>query len=265
MILVENLKARKKYVEKLINVLSTKLSDKTSVGTIYAKKHRRGFQYFIKTDEGIKYIKASERKLVQELVQYEYDCKVLNAAREEFKKLIALIKVYEGNAVEDIYERIPDGKKVIVKPIRLSDEEYIKIWNKQSYEPLAFREGAPEYYSLKGKRMRSKSETMIANLLDKMNINYKYEKPLKLDKLGTVHPDFTLLDIKNRKEIYLEHLGMMDDQVYRNNAINKIRGYERSGYHMGDKLIITFETLNCPIDIKAIERKIRFVMDGPKS
>ena len=262
--LIENLISRKKYVEELIKMLSNKLSDNTSFGNIYVKNHKKGFQYYMKTTEGIKYVKASERKFVQEAVQYEYDSKVLRVAKEEYKKLNALIKVYEGNAVEDIYEHIPEGKKVIIKPIRLSDEKYIKMWNEQQYEKIAFREGAPEYYSSKGERMRSKSEVLIANLLDKMNINYKYEKPLKLVKLGIVHPDFTLLDIKNRKEIYFEHLGMMDDHVYRNNAINKIRDYERSGYYMGDKLIVTFETLNCPIDINAVKRKVEFIMDGPK-
>lgn len=261
----ENLKLRKKYLEELINKLSSRLSESNSVANIYVKNHKKGFQYYIKTDEGIKYVKASEKQSVQQAVQYEYESKVYRAAKEEYKKISALIKVYEGNAAEDVYAHIPNGKKVIVDPIKLTDEEYIKMWNEQQYEKLPFREGAPEYYSSKGERMRSKSEVLIANLLDKMNINYKYEKPLKLNKLGIVHPDFTLLDIRNRKEIYLEHLGMMDDQVYRNNAINKIRDYERSGYHMGDQLLITFETLNCPIDIKIIERKIEFIMDESKS
>ncbi len=40
----------------------------------------------------------------------------------------------------------------------------------QSYEKMSFREDAPEYYSNKGERMRSKSEVIIANLLDKLGI-----------------------------------------------------------------------------------------------
>lgn len=259
--LIEYLKAREKYLEELIARLSAGLSKSGSIINIYVKKHRNGFQYYVKTDEGIKYVKANKKKFVQEAIQHEYESKVLKIAKEEHKKLRALIKVYDSSIAEDIYEYIPEGKKVVVKPIKLTDEAYIKMWNEKKYEKLGFRDGSPEYYSTKGERMRSKSEVIIANLLDKMNINYKYEKPLVLDKLGIVHPDFTLLDIKNRKEIYLEHLGMLDDQVYRNNALNKIRDYEKSGYYMGDQLIITYETLNCPIDINVVKQKIEFIMN----
>ena len=258
--LKENLESRSKYIEDLIKMLTSRLSENIAVENIYAKKHRNGFQYYIETDEGLKYVKISERKHIQQMIQYEYERKVLRSAKEEYKKINALMKVYDNSDIEDIYNQMPAGKRVMVNPIKLTDEEYIKWWNEQQYERLAFREGAPEFYSSKGERMRSKSEVLIADLLNKMNINYKYEKPLELSKLGLVHPDFTLLDVKNRKEIYLEHLGMMDDQVYRNNAITKIRDYERSGYYMGDRLLITMETVNCPIDMKAIEQEIIFIM-----
>lgn len=259
--LKEYLKSRKKYLEDTIKALDTELSKNTMVGSIYAKNHKNGFQYYINIDRGREYIKASEKKRAQQMVQYEYESKILRAAKEEYKKLNALIKVYENIPIEDVYEHMSKGKQVLVNPIKLTDEAYIKMWNDSQYEKLAFREGLPEYYSAKGERMRSKSEALIANLLDKMNINYKYEKPLELNRLGIVHPDFTLLDIKNRKEIYLEHLGMMDDQVYRNNAISKIRSYEKSGYYLGDRLLVTMETVNCPIDTKALEQVIEYVMN----
>lgn len=259
--LIEMMNSRRKYLEEIIESLKPRVSKYSSVESVYAKSHKKGFQYYMKTDKGIKYIKANEKEQAKQIVQHEYESKVIKAAEEEYKKLSALIKVYENNVIEDIYKQMPIGKRVLTNPIELTDEEYIKKWNEQKYEKLAFMEEAPELYSLRGERMRSKSEVIIANLLDKMKINYKYEKPLKLDKLGFVHPDFTLLDINKRKEIYLEHLGMMDDQVYRNNAFNKIRAYERNGYYMGDCLIITMETVNCPLDIKALEKKIKYVMD----
>lgn len=258
--LKEKLYSRRKYLEEIIESLKPKLSKGNPAQSVYAKRHKKGFQYYIKNGKNIKYIKASEKEYVKQVIQQEYESKVIKAAGEEYKKLTALIKVYEETVVEDVYEHMPTGKRFVTKPIELTDEEYIKMWNEQQYEKLAFREGAPEFFSSKGERMRSKSEVIIANLLDKLKINYKYEKPLRLDKLGVVHPDFTLLDVKNRKEIYFEHLGMMDDQVYRNNAINKIRAYEKSGYYMGDRLVITAEIVNCPLDIKVLEKKIKFIM-----
>jgi hypothetical protein len=42
-------------------------------------------------------------------------------------------------------------------------------------------------------------------LLHRLQIPYKYEQALNLKKLGIVYPDFTLLHLKTRREIYLEH------------------------------------------------------------
>lgn len=259
--LKEELYSRKEYVEKVIDSMDSRASNSRCEGSVYVKSHKKGFQYYEKTDSGITYIKAGNLEYARRVVQNEYNNKVLKAAKEEYKRLTGLLNMYDNNYIEDVYKKMPKGKRVLVKPIRLSDEEYVKMWNEQQYEKLEFREGVPEFYSARGERMRSKSEVMIADLLDRMKINYKYEKPLKLTRLGIVHPDFTLLDVKNRKEIYFEHLGMMDDLAYRNNAFNKIRAYEKDGYFIGDRLIVTTESVNCLLDIKGIEKKVRFYLD----
>lgn len=256
----EMLVKRKQYLEKIIAEKRKSIKTGGCSGSIYANSHKKGFQYYIKDESGIKYIKAGDKTIVQKVIQNEYDNKVLAAAEKEYKKLEALIKIYDGKIVEEIYESMPSGKRLLVDPIEMTDEEYLEWWKEQNTQEWKFREDAPEFYSAKGQRMRSKSEIIIANLLDKLKINYKYEKELVLDKFGIVHPDFTILDVKKRKEIYWEHLGMLDDQVYRNNAINKIRAYEKSGYHLGDRLIVTAETFNCPLDIKVVEKNIRHIM-----
>lgn len=255
--LYESLLERKVYLEKLI---ATK-RESTPPYSVYAYKHRQGYQYYRKDNTGVKYIKSQNINEVREILQIEYDNKVLAAAKREHKKVLELLKIYDDTKVENVYESMPDGKRILVNPVEMSDEEYIRLWNSLSYEPLGFRDNAPEFYTSKGERVRSKSEVIIANLLDKMKILYKYEKPLKLKRIGIVHPDFTILDIKNRKEIYWEHFGMIDDQVYRNNAIMKVRDYENSGYFAGDRLLITEESVNCPLDIKNVEKKLRHVLE----
>ena len=89
-----------------------------------------------------------------------------------------------------------------------------------------------------------------------MSIPFLYEKPLML-KGGTVHPDFTLLNIKDRKEVYWEHFRMMDDMEYRNNAFYKIRSYESSGFYQYESVIWTFETERYPLNIKGIRDMIK--------
>ena len=54
--------------------------------------------------------------------------------------------------------------------------------------------------------------------------------------------------------MYLEHLGMMDNVDYASNAIIKINTYEKAGYMLGDKLLLTYETSNRPLDTKLVEK-----------
>ena len=91
----------------------------------------------------------------------------------------------------------------------------------------------------------------------KYQIPYRYEYPLYLNGLGWIHPDFTILDIHTRKEVYFEHFGLMNDEDYREKAFRKIQIYEKNGYFQGDRLLFTYETERNPIDMRMIEQKIK--------
>ena len=58
---------------------------------------------------------------------------------------------------------------------------------------------------------------------------YLYECRLNLIGLGTVHPDFLVLDIKNRRTIVWEHLGKMQDPGYVERNLRKINAYLKNG------------------------------------
>ncbi len=104
--------------------------------------------------------------------------------------------------------------------------------------------------------MRSKSEAMIANLLLELNLPYQYEKPLLLD--GTLlHPDFTILDLSTRTEVYYEHFGLMDQESYQASAFAKIAKYESAGYAIGNQLLFSFESAQTPFNIGQIRQRLR--------
>ncbi len=103
--------------------------------------------------------------------------------------------------------------------------------------------------------MRSKSEIMIADVLSSMGIPYLYERPLRLSNLGTIYPDFTLLDPHERREIIWEHFGLLDNDDYRGKMMSKLRRYNANGYFEGKNLIITYETTAYPLDMKTIRQK----------
>ena len=87
--------------------------------------------------------------------------------------------------------------------------------------------------------MRSKSEVIIADLLDKYNVPYLYEYPVELVDIGTVHTDFRTLNVRKRKVILWEHYGMMDDYDYRDDKMVEIEKYNMSGYFTGETFIYT--------------------------
>ena len=224
-----------------------------------AAKHGAGYQYFIR-ERGCeingKYIKKKNRNIAVTLAQIEYDELLLTALQETLEG----IKKYKTTLVNDpfisAFEKLTLGKRELVTPPFISDESYILNWKNQQYERLEFKEDFPEYYTRQGLRVRSKSEVIIADMLDEFEIPFLYEKPLCFNSI-TLHPDFTLLNIKERRELYWEHFGIMDDMDYRNNAFLKIRNYESNGLYQSTSLIWTFETGKYPINTKVIRKMIK--------
>ena len=76
--------------------------------------------------------------------------------------------------------------------------------------------------TLKGDRVRSKSEQIIADRLFINNIPYKYEYPIEINGI-IYHTDFRILRMSDRKELFYEHFGKMGDEQYANDNIRSIR------------------------------------------
>ena len=149
----------------------------------------------------------------------------------------------------------PSRKKMVDARI-ISDKEYVNQWSAKIYSGKDFAEGHAEIYTEKKERVRSKSEKIIADMLYHKNIPYKYECPINLKGLGMIYPDFTCLRLADRKTILWEHLGMMDDADYVEKAIKKIELYEKNGIFQGDKLIVTYETKEHPLNVKHVDKMI---------
>ncbi len=222
-------------------------------------RHGEGYQYFLRkhgSETNGKYIKKKEMKVAQSLAQIEYDDKLIKNLNKSIRALRTLESVWEDDLFGRTAGQLAPGKRSLVKPPLLSDEDFIRNWLNQKFDGLEFDEKAPEYYTRRGLRVRSKSEILIAEVLDEMSIPFLYEKSLRLDA-SIVHPDFTLLNIKERKEVYWEHFGMMDDMEYRNNTFLKIRKYEANGFCRYDSFIWTEETGRYPLDMKSLRKMVR--------
>ena len=93
-------------------------------------------------------------------------------------------------------------------------------------------------------------------MLKKYDVPYKYECPVMLDG-RLVYPDFNILNVRKRKELYWEHLGLLDDPDYLEKNLNKLNRYAMNGYFPGDRLILTYETAGSPLNMRIIELLIR--------
>lgn len=165
----------------------------------------------------------------------------------------------EGTYISKIDSELPKlhtQRQLLVTPIEPIWEKELVRWYDSEYHGKEFYEGTAEIVTEKGERVRSKSEKILADYFYRNNILYQYESPLYLKGYGTVYPDFTFLSKKTRKEIYWEHEGMMDKPEYAKSAVKKIESYQRNGIHLGERLILTFETELTVLNSQIVEELV---------
>ena len=134
--------------------------------------------------------------------------------------------------------------------------KYAAWWAGQPYERKTLNKDVPFIRTERGEEVRSKSEMIIADLLYQLHIPYKYECPVRLQGLGVVHPDFTILNMRTRKEILWEHCGRMDDPDYLYKAYERQAAYTKNGYFQGKNIIYTFETDKMPLNSRMVRSYI---------
>ena len=213
-----------------------------------------------------KYILSKDKPLATELAQKDYDKKVLAAAQKELRLLNYTQKSYSKmQLAEKIFEKFNSLWRALIKPVRFTDEAFAKKWQSVSYKTKPFATGAPELFTARGERVRSKSEIIIADTLFRLKIPYRYECPLTLKNADgtkvTLHPDFTCLNLHTRREFYWEHFGMLDNPDYSEKAVQRLRLYERNNICTAKNLIITTETSKQPINTRQIERLAKSIFN----
>ncbi len=217
-------------------------------------------QYYHRTKDKIKsgkYIQKKEKKLIASLAQKDYDIKFEKVLLEQKNTLSKILKQLPTSDLTDVYVSLSKERKELVKPYILTDEQYVEQWLNKKYNGKKILPDTPVFITERGETVRSKIEKILADKFYSMGIPYRYEYPVKLKGYGVVYPDFTLLDVVEREECYFEHFGMMDNEEYCKKAILKLENYARNGIFPGKNLLITFETLQTPLDMKVVEKMLK--------
>lgn len=155
---------------------------------------------------------------------------VLKKATERIKAIETFLDKYERSSLKDIYSKTNPIRLELIEVVEVSDEEFVKQWQSVEYEGKPIINDAQVIVTERGERVRSKSEKIIADKLYMLGIPYRYECPIWLDENIKVYPDFTILRMPEREEVYLEHFGMMDDMDYVNKTMHKLSSYEKMEY-----------------------------------
>ena len=243
-------------ISSLIDPVEKKLKKLPSGRLKICHRGNNTYYYFYDNNKSIpKLLSRDDYVLISDLAQRSYLENVLTVSKQELRALNHVLKTFPKNTAEEIYGLLNEERKKLVKPITTPDEKFIKEWLDKPYIQKPFKEGQQIYYTARGEKVRSKSEVIIADRLFANGIPYKYECPIKIGNI-TIHPDFTILKVSDRRNLYLEHNGRMGDPDYVEKMVNRVNLYNQAGIFQGDNLFLTFESEKTPLDIKLLDRLI---------
>lgn len=252
--------------EKLLAVIIEKRKSLANapVGRLRVAMHGKQWHcYHVSpsSDSNGVYIPKDKIRFIKRLAQKDYDGALLKELERQLSLIENFMKEYAKCDALKVFERLHKNRRQFVLPVQFSDEQYAVRWLALPYKGKSFREGEPEFLTSRGERVRSKSEMIIADILAKNNIPYKYELPQQMKaaggKLIPVYPDFTCVNLRTRQEFLWEHLGRMDDSDYSMKTVMKLRTYSKNDFIPGKNLILTMECDGIPLDRKEVETLVK--------
>lgn len=252
-------KQRKAKLKKMVREKEKSLA-RAPEGALRMCLGREKPQYYLVRHRGEQpgtYLGKQQYKLVRRLAQKSYDEAVLEAARRELAAIHAYEKKMPVRCVEEVYGALSPARQELVEPIEPTDEEFVRAWTSVEWDHNWYKGEKPSYPTTNGEMTRSRIEALIADMLHSHGWYYRYEYPLRIVDRGRErvwHPDFTILDLKHRKEYILEYFGMLHDPVYQARMIEKMETYRENGYLEGFNIIYAFESETKPLDLKRLER-----------
>lgn len=212
------------------------------------------------------YIKKDDLHIAKHLAQQEYDRKIRQIAARQLFLIQRFLKEYDETKLDNVFQNLHPARRALIQPRVPNWDLFLTEW--YNAKPQATLNKAETGFETDhGELVRSKSEKIIADKYFKLGIPYQYEKPLTLldgSRPITLHPDFTLLKKGDFREYYHEHFGMMDSPDYCRSVLKKISLYRNNGIYEGERLFITLESAQNPLNIKEFEALMRHHMIVPE-
>ena len=252
--------ARLKELEELERRLKKDI-EKAPQETVYFLNARGSAQFYVMEHGRRRYLPVSEREKGLSILQRRYDEHLLKCCQKEHAVIGRFLKEYRPEAINEFIRAIPISRKAFLDLKYISEEQFEAQTAALAEERYKrFENSHPvsdRFVTERGEAVRSKSELIIANMLVRSGLQYYYELPMELSGGSCLFPDFTIVDKDQRRLIYWEHFGMTDEFSYASKMAAKLAVYERNGIFPGDRLIMTMESRDCPLDVGLIRATIR--------
>ena len=264
--IIGDISSRISFLDCLISRLSASSERKNGCHVIVSttRGHVRFYNVAGKADSRTRTYISDESEL-KRLSTSMYQDRLLEAAINEKRQLercMGILTAEKNNAdIEMVLESIPKPIRDFVNPDVDTDEGYARKWE-ATRNRRTRKDNAHQFKTDKGDYVRSKSEALIANKLFLLGIPYAYEYDEFFDESSgyTLHPDFTVLNKKTRKEFIWEHCGKMDDLRYCDITIHRLMVFAGYGYLQGNNLLFSYETSDMPLNMDYIEILIKEFM-----
>lgn len=222
-------------------------------------KKNKNTQFYIikkKNDTNGKYVLKSDAAEIKKILQCQYNSRLLKCAKGEISLLEKFYKRQKRGNTSSICRNYSLQRQELINTVTFGNTIYAKKWNSVPYKKKEFTDDEPVLVSSNGIRVRSKSEIIIADTLDRLKIPFRYEYPVKI--AGKIlHPDFYCLNLRTRQEFYWEHFGLMDNPEYVENTVGKLQLFQSAGFFPGKNLIISMEKQNRPLNSLMVEKLIK--------
>lgn len=228
MILKETLEAQLRFYERMREQIRKAL-DSMPEGRLLRKK-AGGRTYYYVSHKGKR---VSLNKLPELLDTYMKKERLENKLRIVERDIPLL-----GKTVRNYLPVYPDGQQWA----EMEPEQNKYMWEERKH-------------LYRGVYYRSKSEAVIAMLLESYGLEFKYEVAIEVNG-RTFYPDFVIRRKRDGKIILWEHFGLINDEDYRQGMFKKLAAYHDAGYDIWNNLIISFDNKNGSLDIDSIEKII---------
>lgn len=192
-------------------------------------------------------------RLVYQLARKEY-------LMIEIKKQEESMKLISDISTKMNLQSWIDAAETVSKKFPAMPPEVFLLGDQYESQPIhrstMFMEGTI-HRTQRGVMVRSKSELIIADMLESLGIPYQYEVDLPYDDYHLC-PDFTVIRPRDGKVIFWEHFGMTHEEEYLRKMDIKMDRYRSMNIQPWNNLIISYDREDGSLDVCLI----RALVDG---